>query len=717
MVRNWIQNWLTRNEAKPRRTRQPGRPRGIKARPVLELLEGRLVPSIVWTNRGSASDDRDGFNGYYHSDAGMARQVIDQVIADWNHVVGSFNYRNVGQSGWAPTYDFALTVSATTFTDNTLGKGGAAAWDGDRKPYAGSLRMDNDGAGQGWYFDPFPQDNVEFSRLQSRFAATSGDSRNDFYTTALHEIGHALGIALDGRLRLASLLTPVGTDQITPKESLQLLSVNGFQATFTTVNGGHLYEGAVPPGSGLPTQPNDLMNRSLSPGVRRLISDTDARVLQVAYGYTVTMPSTLNTFLTTVDALTGVVKVNAEPGVATNSISLSAFFYTYLGQYWQMINVNGAQRGIPATMPAVFINGGPATDVIDISSSVPGLSYWINTGAGDDTVRVTVRGYDGYIGINNGGGNDNVTIGTTAAALGYPSVPVTVQSSAGSTQLTVDGSVSPYAQAVTITSNWVTGLLPAPVFYAGGVTVLNVNAGSGGNTIDVQGVAAGTTLNLSAGGGKDTVRIRANDGPVNVVNGGDADQVIVGYRGNGALGSMQAIGGPVSITSTGCSQTDVVLDNRADAAAHRVTMAGSQVSGLGRAPVSFNRVMNLTILSGAGDDVFDIQSTPAYRVNLSTGDGYNTVYVRNTSSELNINSQGVDRVIVGYRGDGVRGSLLGIGGAVNVTSNASPVTLIVDASGDPYRPYTITGSAVLGLPAAISYGGSARVDVQVRPGY
>src|SRR6478672_10099369 len=72
------------------RGRQPraNRPRPPVFRPKLEALEERTVPSIVWTNRGQASD---GFDSVFGARAGVARAVVDAAITSWDRVITNFN--------------------------------------------------------------------------------------------------------------------------------------------------------------------------------------------------------------------------------------------------------------------------------------------------------------------------------------------------------------------------------------------------------------------------------------------------------------------------------------------------------------------------------------------------------------------------------------------------------------------------------------------------
>jgi hypothetical protein len=54
-----------------------------------ELLEERTVLSITWANE---FDPLNGFDNSYHTQAGVARQIVERAIADWNKVITNFNF-------------------------------------------------------------------------------------------------------------------------------------------------------------------------------------------------------------------------------------------------------------------------------------------------------------------------------------------------------------------------------------------------------------------------------------------------------------------------------------------------------------------------------------------------------------------------------------------------------------------------------------------------
>jgi hypothetical protein len=102
----------------------------------------------------------------------------------------------------------------------------------------------------------------------------------------------------------------------------------GVTATLTSNTGRHLYEGPAPSGTTIPIHPNDLMNpgRALTPPganpiptTRHFISDLHAQILADAYGYSVVLPSTLDTAHVVFDSQTGVLLVQGSLSAAGNA--------------------------------------------------------------------------------------------------------------------------------------------------------------------------------------------------------------------------------------------------------------------------------------------------------------------------------------------------------------------------------------------------------------
>ena len=86
-----------------------------------------------------------------------------------------------------------------------------------------TIRIDCDGAGYGWFVDPTPADNSEFtaSAGSQTLTARKGSpayNRADLLTTVMHEMGHELGLVHDDLGDLMSAALPLGVRRtfITP---------------------------------------------------------------------------------------------------------------------------------------------------------------------------------------------------------------------------------------------------------------------------------------------------------------------------------------------------------------------------------------------------------------------------------------------------------------------------------------------------------------------
>jgi Ca2+-binding RTX toxin-like protein len=467
---------------------------GRRFRPSLESLEGRDVPStIVWLNQGSATNDSDGFNAAYGSNAATARAIVNEAIADWQRVIVNFNYANVGTSGNAPfanTYfvefgalDLAQVSGigpgvrgATFFGTDDFG-GTDDGIDAAGKPYRAIVLLDNDAGSAplnpaNWYFDPVPQDNAEFSRLNGRFDAFIPGPLPvlaDLYRTVTHELGHAFGIALDqgtANLALDNNLVTLGADPLGPTgTTLRRFDGASGSVTLTTDGGGHVYEGTHPfdllnPGRAVPNTAGSLR--------RQLISDLDANLLKDAYGYTVNLPSNnLETFLVNPNATTGEIVVNAEPG---NQFFANSITITPTGSQ-VTINVNSASKtltfspSIPISVRGrptgptfgedgvtivgdngsgdnIVVQAGPSgqvqvarTNLGTFTVNIDNVEYvTVTTGGGDDTLTVqNLTGVGSLLRVlaEGGAGNDNLNGSAQASA----AVPLFLTGGAGNDTL------------------------------------------------------------------------------------------------------------------------------------------------------------------------------------------------------------------------------------------------------------------------------------------
>ena len=239
-----------------------------------EQLEDKRLLAIMWANEFDNGANDPLFN-LYGADEATARVIVNRAIDDWEAVVTDFNYDgdNNPTTVNALSDTFQLTVRAAALSSATRrGETFFATVDANGLPAQTTIRMDDNGGGEGWFFDTTPLDDIEFTGIADAFqasfidAATTGQAdQNDFYRTIVHEIGHALGItsnpnaAIEGMLTSTGITDPTGlsTRVLETFASTRANPQFGVQATFI---GGHLYEGSANDPGGLLAHPNELMN-------------------------------------------------------------------------------------------------------------------------------------------------------------------------------------------------------------------------------------------------------------------------------------------------------------------------------------------------------------------------------------------------------------------------------------------------------------------------
>src|SRR5207248_3051494 len=102
---------------------------------------------------------------------------------------------------------------------------------------------------------------------------------------------------------------------------------------------------------------------------------------------------------------------------------------------------------------------------------------------------------------NTLGGNDTEVIGSPSSPASGLAASFTVDGGTGINSLVIDDTADATGRTVTITPGGISGLTGSQTF--SNLTNLQINAGSGGDTFNVQGTANATGIN--AGGGNDTV--------------------------------------------------------------------------------------------------------------------------------------------------------------------------------------------------------------------
>jgi len=630
----------------------------------LERLEDRMVLStIVWTNRGLASDR---FDEVFGARAQAARGVVDAAINTWQRVINNFNHSDGSNK---LSVEISMRASGTGIT--------AEASNGtvvDGKPKSGTILLDRGfdqtgdgkGDGVGWYIDSSWfvgdvtnafVDSFEYSgTITNAFVGGGTSFGEDLYATTAHELMHVLGITSDSRMRLQTggLAVDTGRPDNVYCNDGNYWVFNGpsITALLTSNNGGCGGEDARRPvhmaePRGNPNEPityggltvygsRDLGNSFSDASLGRyLVSNLDALILQDAYGYTITQPETFGTFYALLNQTpnqptTGQLLIRGGQGGSYDNIRLSR---------------SGSDLIVSVDLGNDVPGTGPTDAFVSRFAFSTVTSIVIQAGDGDDMVTLDLAG--GTViptgGISYDAGTDVLEIGHDSDKLLLQGGSFVGQSyeptGPASGTIWLDGSKVTYSNLEVITDTT-------------SVTNLIFNATAAGEQINVRD-------------GQDGVPVTGFQ--TSQINGGNSPTFAPVNFANKTYVSVNGMAGADIIT----------LDNPNPAAGLRSLTVDS-----GSSPPS-----------GSIDPTFS--GTPSVdTVNvLSTAAG-----VQNTVTSA---GSGNDNVTIGSS-VGVRF----IQGPLTVRNSSAYTALIVNDSADPTGKVDVrvSSSGISGLaPAAISY--------------
>ena len=197
-------------------------------------------------------------------------------------------------------------------------------------------------------------------------------------------------------------------------------------------------------------------------------------------------------------------------------------------------------------MQTVRLDTGPLGNVVHLTGTSEDVtSLVISTAGGNDIVDVQAVHAATAVTINTGGGHDTVEVG--AGELDAIAGPVAVHGGAETDALLVRDEADAGDDTYTVTPDSITKTGFSLTF--DGIDVLTLDAGTGNNTIDVEGTVAGTAVTINAGAGGDTVRLAPTlrdlgnlAGPVTVDGQDGVDNVFL-HDDSLALGAVYDLTG------------------------------------------------------------------------------------------------------------------------------------------------------------------------------
>jgi hypothetical protein len=180
-----------------------------------------------------------------------------------------YNINNTSLPLWnsylQPTTPLDLNLVIKDLPTGQLAEAQVTQFSNNGTPTGGTLYLDTDANGLGWYIDPTPWENSEFSQTltDTAYRATADSlayGHYDLLTTLLHETAHLQGF---------------------------ISGYSNFDNRVQTINGSKTFIGdtfsaiLTPDGSHLSSSvyTYDLMNTTLTPGVRKLPSALDIQIL------------------------------------------------------------------------------------------------------------------------------------------------------------------------------------------------------------------------------------------------------------------------------------------------------------------------------------------------------------------------------------------------------------------------------------------------------
>ena len=307
------------------------------------------------------------------------------------------------------------------------------------------------------------------------------------------------------------------------------------------------------------------------------------------------------------NVITGAGNDTITVGSAANSLATILGNVTILGgtdTTQDVLNLddqgNAVARVFSVTTNTVTWTGGPVVSFGTVEQ------FSLNAGTGNDAVNVLGTTATTPVRISAGSGNDVVTVGSAANSLATILGGVTILGG-----LDTAGDVVHIDDWATLAARTFT-VAATSVTWSGGPTLsfstverLNLNAGAGGDTINVVGTAAAMPVTVNAGGGDDTINVGSTTNSLSTI-----------------LGSLVVRGENHTV------QDILNVNDQGSATPRTFTLTGSTLAWTGGPGITYATLEQVTINAGTQDDnlrLLDAASGLTTRVNAGAGNDDFTV--------------------------------------------------------------------------------------------
>jgi hypothetical protein len=384
---------------------------------------------------------------------------------------------------------------------------------------------------------------------------------------------------------------------------------------------------------------------------------------------------------------------------------------------------------------------GHGEDTVTIESTHTGQTL-VSLGAGNNTSKVLST--SGGTTLIGGSGDDTVRVGSESGSQpgrlnGIAGGLLSVIGGAGQNTLFVDDRANNQASSGTLNTTTVQGFgMPMGVRYED-ISKLELDLGSGDDTLQVLGTQVGLTQ-IKTNDGTDRVQVQAISGSVNVHLGIGDDNVHVGSNAPTTGGVLRNIQGALTIEGNGGADT-LFVDDGSEAQSQQGTLSSNRIEGLGLPQAMIYEGMeSLRLELGSGSDGLEVSSTHSGVTEIATGSGADQVLIRSTAGTVAVNTgtendqinirtiggdvtidagDGTDTIHVGSLAANVGGTVEEIAGKLNVEGGIGSDILLVDDSGDAQsQNLTVTSQMLMGLgmPKALEFSGMETVEVLLGQG-